>query len=525
MATVHLDSPATLGTLLDALRPSVSLTLEAAPGVASSPLLQSGAIRTVFVDVTPIDDEAALTSSIERATEHSCEAIVLTEVQPALLAEERFVLPVIALRPGKEFSWVRERIESMDRVDRDVRLLPEEHSRLSITEIADRAAAELGGHIIVEDEAFQLLAHSRMTDDADVARREAVLQRQLPGPYQQIFNTQGVLARLIAGEDIVHTERVASAGLGQRLVAAIRHHGRLLGSIWLARDTPAFTAEDAAVLRGAAAEMAVLLAALIRVRDDERMRRDEAVASLLSGQVLASPLISLGHGAPDVSRPGHVIAMTEVPLPTTRHRVEAEGIRVLADVTARSGRAAVLTTTVNDVALMLHFGCDAEANDCTAGSSLALAERLTESFAGMGATVALAIGRHWSTTSGIPASGQDATDMVAEMRARRRAGLSTLTELWGTLTVSDLLPTIASESPLPPPVKHLFDSNARSSEQRRALRIILDHWGDVAITAKLLGVHPNTVRYRLQRLRATLHVDLHDADTRLALWILLRAFE
>lgn len=524
MSVIRLDPPSTLGTLLDALRPAVVMTVEPPYSATSSPLLQSGAMRTVVVDGPQVDDAETLAAAIESAVAQAADALILPRVRTALLADGEFALPVIALRAGTETPWIRDQIEMLaDTASDHRRTLSDGHNRLGIVEIADRAAGELGGHIIVEDDAFQLLAHSRMIDDVDPARREAVLQRQLPGPYQQIFNTQGVLARLISGEDIIHTERVPSAGLGQRLIAAIRHHGRLLGTIWLARDSPVFNDDDAAALRRAASEMSMLLAVLIRGRDDDRGRRDEAIRSLLAGQELANPLTSLGHGAPDVSRPGHVIAIAEVPLPETRHRVEANGIRVLAEVTARSVRAAVLTTTVDDVAFMLHFGCDESVDGCVAGSSRTLGERLSDSFSGMGATVAIAVGRHWSSASAILDSQADARKMASAMRAQRRIGLATLSELWATLTVSDLLPKDAGRSPLPPAVRRLLGDSTRSAEQRRVVRIMLDHWGDVAATAGALGVHPNTVRYRLQRLRQTLEVDLRDPDTRLVLWMLLRS--
>lgn len=50
----------------------------------------------------------------------------------------------------------------------------------------------------------------------------------------------------------------------------------------------------------------------------------------------------------------------------------------------------------------------------------------------------------------------------------------------------------------------------------------LDNLGDAARTAETLGVHPNTVRYRLRRIQSKLGISLADADDRLVLWLQLR---
>ncbi|WP_037870200.1 helix-turn-helix domain-containing protein, partial [Streptomyces sp. SPB074] len=57
----------------------------------------------------------------------------------------------------------------------------------------------------------------------------------------------------------------------------------------------------------------------------------------------------------------------------------------------------------------------------------------------------------------------------------------------------------------------------------RTLAAYLDRFGDVPATARLLAVHPNTLRYRLRRLHDLFDVDLTDPDTRLLAELGLRA--
>ena len=55
------------------------------------------------------------------------------------------------------------------------------------------------------------------------------------------------------------------------------------------------------------------------------------------------------------------------------------------------------------------------------------------------------------------------------------------------------------------------------------LRAWLDHQGNVPATARALGIHPQTVRYRLRRLRALLGAQLADPAARFELALALRA--
>lgn len=58
----------------------------------------------------------------------------------------------------------------------------------------------------------------------------------------------------------------------------------------------------------------------------------------------------------------------------------------------------------------------------------------------------------------------------------------------------------------------------------RTLQSYLDHQGSPAKAAKDLKVHPQTIAYRLRKITALLHVDLNDAEQRIALQLACRAW-
>jgi DNA-binding PucR family transcriptional regulator len=57
----------------------------------------------------------------------------------------------------------------------------------------------------------------------------------------------------------------------------------------------------------------------------------------------------------------------------------------------------------------------------------------------------------------------------------------------------------------------------KQTQYGATLAAFLDCFGDSVAAAERVGVHPNTLRYRLRRIREIFDVDLDDADTRLVL--------
>ncbi|MGB3438604.1 MAG: helix-turn-helix domain-containing protein [Actinophytocola sp.] len=71
----------------------------------------------------------------------------------------------------------------------------------------------------------------------------------------------------------------------------------------------------------------------------------------------------------------------------------------------------------------------------------------------------------------------------------------------------------------------LADLGSQAAEDAiRTLQAYLDHQSSPAKAAKDLNVHPQTIAYRLRKITALLHVDLDDAEQRLALQLACRAW-
>jgi len=447
---------------------------------------------------------------------------VLSSASPSLA---HMLVSVVGLTDDLDAEQLLERLATP--AERSTGSSSAEFTRQNLISIADRLAEAVGGHVLVEDSDFQLLGYSRLTEHTDAARREAILQRQLPGRYQQVFNSQGVLAGLLSGQDVIAAEAVPDAGLGRRLIVAIRRADQLLGSIWLARDEPAFTTEDIREMTHAAHEMSALLLDTLRAREDRRLREDGAARLLLAGKrPRETDLPDVARAALDTSA-GHVIAMAMCSPTDEPPMSRLHAMRVLVEVTARSLRTPCVAVIDSDIVYAVHFGCTVTDGSCSGEAPSLLARHVSASLGEMGAEIAIGIGRHAEVGASLASSAASARDVLTMLRSSETDRIATAHQLWSALLVRDLLGELEVHSDvLPRAIVHLLSSrSARCAEDRRTMKVVLDHWGDVATIAAELHVHTNTVRYRLNRISSTYDVTLDDPTTRFALWALLRAID
>jgi len=143
--------------------------------------------------------------------------------------------------------------------------------------------------------------------------------------------------------------------------------------------------------------------------------------------------------------------------------------------------------------------------------------------------VIVAIGGHGRGLREIPNSRRDA-DRVLRVLRRVDSGDGTAPppadiEEMHMQVLLDRLADVAADEPVTPlgPLRLLIERDARQSTHLvDTLRAYLDAFGDVAVAARRLEVHQNTLRYRIERLRQMPGLDLEDAEQRLALQLQLR---
>ncbi|MFC8228267.1 PucR family transcriptional regulator [Streptomyces sp. NPDC057287] len=388
--------------------------------------------------------------------------------------------------------------------------------------LAAATARSCRGSITVEDTRFRVLAHSATGPDADGVRRSTILAGRVPDRRVAELRRSGLLRALWTSQDVIH--RAADGDSPERLVVAVRSGGEMLGSLWAAADGQRLSPDAAQVLRRAAA-LAVPHLLRHRLGESGAVRREAyALRGLLHGNGdRRTHLWSLG--LPPGSPCAVVVAVRgEAGGPGADRTLEALAVQAAASrptarVLREEGQVAVLLPVTDD-------GGDPR-------EALALARELSTLAGGIPDAASVRIGAGQTVRSGLEASlsYEKALLVVRALRDReargrdprpvRHAGPGDVGPTIDALRMTDAVRPVWESGA--GPVHELIRADlAAGGDLVRSLAAYLETPGDVPGAARRLVLHPNTLRYRLRRVRERFGVDLDDPDTRLVLALAVR---
>jgi hypothetical protein len=381
--------------------------------------------------------------------------------------------------------------------------------------LAGAIADTVGGATAIEDFSQRVLAYSsNAAHPTDPERREGILGRKVPylpendPQYRAIYRSTGAQQFPATTHD----------GLG-RLAVAVRAGTELLGSIWVVVPDEGLPESAADALAAAPPIAALHLLQARSSADLVRQQRGDASRRLLEGTgnpAVATDVLRLDLGGP-------FAVLTFAPTHLDDARV-ATADRLLAMVTlhceTRLGRtgSVLLDGTVFVLAAGSRVGV---------GSLEGLATEVVETARSslrlnlLGAVVAPV-----HAVEDLPRARDEALRVLELLRQRPTAGnVASAAALSEQLVLADLRSLVTADPRLVSArARAVVDHDAEHGTQYAAL--LLDHFRcllDVRRTAALLGVHPNTVRYRLRGVASKFELDLTDSGHVLALWIGLHA--
>ncbi|MEV0673054.1 helix-turn-helix domain-containing protein [Mycobacterium sp. NPDC050441] len=387
--------------------------------------------------------------------------------------------------------------------------------------LADSLADAVGGAVTIEDRRSAVLAYSRLQQHADPARAETILSRGAPERLRALFEARGVFRHLAESDEPMFVDGDDELGLTGRMVVAARAGRELLGSIWVTCVAPLPDARRAALADGA--RMVALH--LLRSRASADLER----------QVESELVIRLLEGAADATTAASRLGLPQTPLRVIALRARTGDERHAALLLAferatagfgwsRPGRSALAGNTVYTVLP----GAEAEAaSRWVAGLRAALPEPVTvlAGISGPATAAELALAR------------SEADECLALHEVLHEVGHGDAVGLYDSVPVYDeawdeiLLQRLriaarAGRAPQRGPVAELrAHDQANGTQYAATLRAWLEAQGDLAGAGRALGVHENTVRYRLRKMAELTQLDLADARKRLAMMIELAATE
>jgi purine catabolism regulator len=401
-----------------------------------------------------------------------------------------------------------------------------------VNEICRTLADLLESAVVIEDASFHLLAHAGGTGDP---HRKETIQRQ-GTPHRVLFDPQiqRMLREVEAARGPLKVPAFPHVGMSrERLIAPIFAANQVLGYISVLDHPPHHEELAFLAMEQAALVLALAIAKERELSEVEGRVRGEFLEDLLHGTYgeeaaaqrrarhLGYPL----HGS-------HIVMLVDIDdfRGFNRARQVSEDAiqaikrdylrRVTAVVRASYPRALVQGRSDQVVAL-LPFG--SEATDYQArGHALGLQIRQTIADWKAGFTVSVGFSGPTDAPAGVAAAQREVVAVMESLaRFKRWSQVVAVPELGLTgllAAITDERLVDYSRRHLGPLIEH---DSLRKGSLVATLRAYLET-GEQQQAAARLRVHPNTLRYRLDRIREIVGVDLEDPETRLNLSVALR---
>jgi len=449
--------------------------------------------------------------------------------EPVLAASEAAGIPVLALTRGASWAQLAAMLRSLiaegDVGDQGAQTLGGMPSG-DLFALANAIATLLNAPVTIEDRNSRVVAFSGRQDEADPARVETVLGRQVPERFTRQLEERGVFRDLYRSEDPIDIDPVDAGGVPSfpRVALAVRAGDEILGSIWAAVHEP-LTADRVRALKDSAGLVALHMLRRRAGADVERRLRADLLATVLEG----------GGGAADAASrlrlDGHrcvVLALAAADRTGDESSADARAIaerQHIADAFAMHLGAVYLRSAVAPIGDVVYAVVGIRADH---GDADLRASRVASDFLGrLGSTreVRVGVGTVAEDVQSIPASRVNADRALRVLQHsphREPVALFTTVQVDALLVELGDLARARGDQPTGP-VRLLIDHDREKGTQLvETLRAWLDAFGDVSIAAARIYTHPNTFRYRLRRLAEISGLDLADPESRFSAMMQLR---
>ncbi|MFC9546364.1 PucR family transcriptional regulator [Streptomyces sp. NPDC014603] len=399
---------------------------------------------------------------------------------------------------------------------RDNARVTSEH-RGDYQELVDEISELLGAPATLESRDFELIAFGAYDSEGDLdpssldpVRTRSILTRRSTPAVRAWFEGFGITR----ARGPVRIPRTPEAGVHRgRICLPVRHRGVVLGYVWLLEDGPGpsdrrldaamrVTARIGALLADEAQHGADLTRELRAVLTAERdWQRDMAVAELRT---------ALG---PRADGPHTLVCVAPWPAGPDD---DAPSVRTVPGATA----LCTLPRDASDLALALLLRL--RATDVLTPATAAagrLLERARESAAGgRGPAPAAGIAQPRTGLADLGAAWEEAAAAARAALAEPRLGPVARWDSIGPYRLLTALPPRAAHDPVAGPL--LAPAHR---ELARTAETYLDLAGQAGRTAAELGIHRQTLYYRLSRVEQLTGLDLDDGEDRLLLHMALKA--
>lgn len=411
------------------------------------------------------------------------------------------------------------------------------HAVDTLQGVAETLGRLVGNSITIETPNHDLLASSATGSDVDRNREETILHRHGSGKVMGSPEFDAFMAGVRASDRPLHLRPYPEYDFAGRVAMRVAAHGEIFGVIWVTDTARPLGENDYAVIKQAADAAAALFLRERASRQREAEVRSEFLEDVVQGRITSIENVrtvarTIGWNI-DRAQQTMVVAIDQFEDFRLRHSgrggVALQRIRdrlmeiVRLDVLAADPEAVVgMRSTGVVVLLAAGEGNDASRKATTIHQADGIAKHVATFLAGVTVTVGV---------------GRDAKSIEHLAESFRQAELAVQlgTSLWGgnravhydDLGVHRVLFALREyEGMVPPALQQLLAYDEQhGTEYVRTMAVYLRWMGKLRAAAADLGVHRNTLEYRIGRITELSGMDLGDPDNRLALELGIRILE
>ena len=384
----------------------------------------------------------------------------------------------------------------------------------SLFDMANFVADLIEAPVTLEDVHGRVVAFSKQVGEIDAMRTATILLGQMPAERMEWLRQRGVFRQVLRSGRPTYVEPDGPQRLG-RTVIAVRAGQELLGTIWACVKQPLPEAKE---------QMLVDVTRLVAVQwlrhrlelDVGARQYARLVAGLVRGEgdaQKAAAELRLGEGA------FRVLAVSfEVRSNALAEDLHARFHNLLRLHLSSQDRHAGVTTIAGTTVVVVPVTAT---NRLGADEVRRRLEPLISRVArDLDVRLRVGIGSHARSVADLPDAYATARRTLEAMRLSELSqDVAEFGDIWSTVLVTRLTELITDDPSLVEgPLFGLlrYDATHRT-DYVDTLRAYLDSFGDTGLTARRLGVHPNSVRYRLAQVRRLSSIRLDNPHDRVAL--------
>ncbi len=425
------------------------------------------------------------------------------------LIEIPFEVPFAEIMEELHRSVMMEPYAIIERSEQIHRALTRAAARdATLDDLARELSSLIERSVTFEDPDGKLLASATIEDQLDDVRRETLAAGKSPLSTIGTLERSGLNRRIRASEKPLRIAAMPEIGLAARVVCPIRIGSELVGVVWIIEGK-----EPLSELDHRAAEHAALVAA-IHIAHQRDLTETQArlgyasFLSLLETEPGREPIADerarlLGFDPVATYRVGIVSIPDALPLDREgmirRDRIATR----IRDALRKAGREALVTVSLNSIPFLLPNGVPPERiRDAVEDGQLRIV-----------------LGREHRGAEGVRASYKEALSLLSY---RDRPVLCSYDEV---LVPRVLMGDATARETFLDGFFAPLRERKNGRELAKALLALARFGFRFRQAADSLSIHPNTLRYRLDRVSEILSIDLSDADVQFRLQLAARLLD